>query len=176
LVGLVFGGKEGVLYNLDPNHLGGMQSSRDGKFVQSMPLSDGIYGAAAYWNGNLYTFASGDSLKQFAVTNGRVAQAYSASSKRRSSFSGGTPTVSANGSRDGIVWIVETRAWNQGGTRPILQAYVVSNVAKQLYSSDENPARDQASAAVRFAIPTVANGRVYVGGVNSVTVYGLLGK
>lgn len=176
LVGLVFGGKEGVLYNIDLNHMGGLQRSSDGKAVQGMRLSDGIYGAPAYWNGNLYTFANRDFLKQFAVTNGRVAQTYSARSKQRSLFSGGTPTVSANGNHNGVVWIVETRAWNKGGTRAILRAYDASNVANQLYSSDENPKRDQASEAVRFAIPTVANGRVYVGGVNAVTVYGLLRK
>jgi hypothetical protein len=172
--GLVFGGKEGVLYEVDPKHMGGLQKANNAELVRNMPLSDGIFGAAAYWHGQLYTFASEDFLKQFTVSDGRVAQAYSARSKQRSSFSGGTPTISANGDRDGVVWIVETRAWNQGGTRAILSAYDATNVAKQLYSSDENPARDQAIMAVRFAIATVANGRVYVGGVNAVTVYGLL--
>ena len=172
--GLVFGGKEGVLYDANPSHLGGIQNRTNAEFVQSMSLSDGIFGAVAYWNGHLYTFANGDFLKQFTVTNGRLAQTYAACSKQRSLFSGGTPAVSANGNRDGIVWIVETRAWDRGGTRAILRAYDASNVAKQLYSSDEKPARDQASAAVRFAIATVVNGRVYVGGVNAVSVYGLI--
>lgn len=173
-VGLVFGGKEGVLYNVDPNHLGGLHTANNHEFEQSMSISDGIFGAAAYWNGQLYIFANGDFLKQFAVTDGKVAQAYAARSRQRSSFSGGTPTVSANGNHDAIVWIVETRAWNEGGTRAILAAYDARDVARQLYSSDENPTRDQASLAVRFTIPTVANGRVYVAGVNTITVYGLL--
>jgi hypothetical protein len=172
--GLVFGGKEGVLYDVNPNHMGGLQRATNAALVQSMPISDGIFGAAAYWNGQLYMFANGDFLKQFTVTDGRLPQAYSARSSKRSSFSGGTPVVSANGGRDGIVWIVETRAWNEGGTRAILSAFDAKNVARQLYSSDEDPTRDRASVAVRFAIPTVANGRVYVGGVNTITVYGLL--
>lgn len=176
LAGLVFGGKQGVLYDIDPNHMGGLQKRPNPGLVENIPLSDGIYGTAAFWNGRLYTFASADSVKQFAVTNGRVAQAYSSRSNERSLFSGGTPTISANGNRDGIVWVVETRAWNEGGTRAILRAYDAANVAKHLYSSDENPARDRASEAVRFVIPVVANGRVYVGGMNAVTVYGFLGK
>ena len=89
-------------------------------------------------------------------------------------FSGGTPTVSADKDRNGIVWIVETRAWNKGGTQAILRAYDALNVARCLYSSDENRIRDEAATAVRFTIPTVANGRVYVGGVKSISVYGLL--
>lgn len=176
LAGVVFGGKQGVLYDADPNHLGGLQRNSNGPAVQSFRLSDGFYAAAAYWNNNLYTFANEDSVKQFAVSNGRVAPEYSARSTQRSLFSGGTPTVSADRNRNGIVWVVETRAWNEGGTRAILRAYDASNVAKRLYSSDENGSRDQASLAVRFAIPTVANGRVYVGGVDSVTIYGLLAK
>ena len=174
--GVVFGGKQGVLYEIDPNHMGGFQKEEDDHTAESFRLSDGIYGASAYWNGNLYTFANADALKQFAVVNGKVATTYSARSRQESLFSGGTPSVSANGNRNGIVWIVETRAWNEGGTRAILRAYDALNVAKQLYSSDENATRDQASEAVRFAIPTVANGRVYVGGVKEVTVYGLLSK
>ena len=58
--------------------MGGLQRSANGSGVQSIRLSTGIYAAGAYWNGNLYTFASEDSLKQFAVTNGRVALTYSA--------------------------------------------------------------------------------------------------
>jgi hypothetical protein len=174
VAGLVFGGKQGVLYDINPNRMGGAQRQSTSPEVESFRLSNGIYSAPAYWNGHLYTFASEDWLKQFTVTNGRVASAYSSRSKQESLFSGGTPTISANGNRNAVVWIVETRAWNAAGTQAVLRAYDALNVAKQLYSSDENPTRDQASEAVRFAIPTVINGRVYVGGVKAITVYGLL--
>lgn len=174
VAGLVFGGKQGVLYDINPNRMGGLQRAGSTPAVESFRLSNGIYSAPAYWNGNLYTYANEDSLKQFEVTNGKVAATYSSRSKQRSMFSGGTPTVSANKDRYGIVWIVETRAWNEGGTRAVLRAYDALNVAKYLYSSDENETRDQAATALRFTIPTVAAGRVYVGGVKSVSVYGLL--
>jgi hypothetical protein len=174
VIGLVFGGKEGVLYTIKPAKMGGLQRSASGPDLESFRVSNGIYSAPAYWNGHLYTYASEDSLKEFAVSNGRVAKANSSRSNLQSAFSGGTPTVSGNGDRRGVVWIVETRAWNQGGTRAVLRAYDASNVAKQLYSSEDNPIRDQAGVALRFVIPTVANGRVYVGGVRSVSVYGLL--
>jgi hypothetical protein len=171
----VFGGKQGVLYEINSNRMGGIQRKAGAGEVESFRLSTGIFGAPAYWNGHLYTFASEDRVKEFAVSNGWVAPSYSSSSAQRSEFSGGTPTVSANGNREGIVWVVETRAWNAAGSRAILRAYDASDLRKRLYSSEENPLRDQGSEAVRFAIPTVANGRVYVGGVKVITVYGLLG-
>lgn len=58
--------------------------------------------------------------------------------------------------------------------RAVLEAHDALDVARLLYSSDMNRIRDEAGTALRFTIPTVANGRVYVGGVKSVTVYGLL--
>lgn len=174
--GLVFGGKEGVLYTINPNKMGGLQRATSGSDVVTLQLSTGIYSAPAYWNGNIYTYASTDSLKKFAVSDGRIAKLFSSRSAHRSKFSGGTPTISASGTRNGIVWIVETRAWNVPGPRAVLRAYDALNVAKELYSSDANPSRDQAAKALRFTIPTVANGHVYVGGVKSVSVYGLLSR
>lgn len=174
VAGLAFGGKQGVLYDINPDRMGGSQRRSSTPGMESFRLSNGIYSASAYWNGNLYTYASEDSLKQFAVTDGKVASIYSSRSSERSSFSGGTPTLSANGDRNGIVWIIETRAWNEGGARAILRAYDALNLSKCLYSSDENESRDQAATAVRFTIPTVADGRVYAGGVKSISVYGLL--
>ena len=72
------------------------------------------------------------------------------------------------------MWLIETRAWNRGGTRAILRAYDALNVARELYSSDRNSSRDAAGEAVRFAIPTVANGRVYFGVKKAVEVCVLL--
>ena len=74
--------------------------------------------------------AVGMHLEQFAVVNGRLAPTYSFRSREGALFSGETPSVSANGDRNGIVWIVETRTWNAGGTRAVLKAYDARNVAK----------------------------------------------
>jgi hypothetical protein len=69
---------------------------------------------------------------------------FRAPARKNQMFSSSTHIVSANRDRNGIVWIVETRAWNEGGTREILRAYAALNVARQLYSSDHNQTRDQA--------------------------------
>ncbi len=80
-----------------------------------------------------------------------------------------TPTVSANGLKDGIIWLLET----EGGPA-VLRAYEATNVANEIYSSNENSDRDRAGGSCRFAIPTVIDGRVYVGASGEVDVYGLL--
>jgi hypothetical protein len=73
------------------------------------------------------------------------------------------------------VWLIETKAWNDFGHRPaVLHAYDAGNVAHELYNSEQNSGRDRAGPAMRFTVPTVANGRVYVEGKAEVDVYGLL--
>ncbi len=170
--GLVFGGKAGVLYVVNPTRMGKQQRSASDPAVQSIRLSNGIYSAPAYWNGHLYYYTSEDALKDFAVINGKLSNAPVAQSRQTSAYSGGTPTVSANGERDGIVWVIETKAWNGTEGRAELQAFDAANVSRTLYSSEQNATRDQAGEALRFTIPTVANGHVYVGVKNAVEVYG----
>lgn len=175
--GLVFGGKAGVLYVINPEHLGGKEVRSADPSIEKFRLSDGIYSAPAYWNGHLYYYASDDALKDFVVRGGRVSNTPAFRGSRRSEFSGGTPTVSANRTSNGIVWLTETKAWNgNDGRSAVLRAYDALNVGRELYTSDQDPGRDQAGQALRFTIPTVANGRVYLGVKKAVDVYGLLGN
>ena len=136
----------------------------------------GSFGTPAYWNNSLYYFGSGDVPKQFAfsftngVPNGTLLS--TPVSKGTSSVQRGTPSISANGSTNGIVW-----ALNNGGYAPghpsILNAYDASNLATLLYSSSQVSARDNPGPAVKFSVPTVANGMVYVPAANQLSVYGL---
>jgi hypothetical protein len=70
--------------------------------------------------------------------------------------------------------VIGSKTWN-GSDRPaVLHAYDAANVEKELYNTEENNARDRPAAALRFTIPTVVNGRVYIGAKSEVDVYGLL--
>jgi outer membrane protein assembly factor BamB len=173
---VLVGGKDGSLYVLDRGRLGKFRGDNNSHAVQVIKFRDGVYGAPAHWNGHVYVLPSGGSLTSFAVTRGKLAEPPDAVGTQRFGNPGATPVISANGTRNGIVWLIETKAWN-GADRPaVLHAYDAANVARELYNSEQNPARDRVGLTLRFTIPTVVSGRVYVDAKGSVDVFGLLGR
>jgi len=173
-------GKVAILYLLDQTSMGKFNSSTNNDVQEVVPvppsnttLSDGgNYGNVAYWNGNVYTTGQNFPLSQFHIANGTISTPQFATSTNTFPPRGGIPTVSANGTAGGIVWIIDYTGW-QNGTASILDAYDATNVGTLLFSS---PGTGAASAglAVKFTVPTVANSRVYVGGQYSFSVFGLL--
>ena len=163
---LLVGGKNGDLYVLDRQSM-----ARPRQIFQ---FRDGIYAAPAYWNGHLYVLASEDYLSDFALAGGGLSSKPVASGRQRFANPGATPAISANGAANGIVWLIETKTWN-GADRPaVLHAYDAVNVDLELYNSEQNAGRDRVGKTLRFTIPTVMNGRVYVEAKGEVDVYGLL--
>jgi hypothetical protein len=163
-------GKGGVLYLVDRDHMGHWQPGNNSHAVQTMAVPNGVFGSMAYWKHNLYVLSDGDVLRQFAVIDGKL------SPRAASGFPGvsATPTLSANGLDDGIVWLLRSKVWNAPDQPAALYAYDAANVAHELYNSEQNAGRDRPGLALRFNIPTVVNGHVYVGTKHEVDVYGLL--
>lgn len=172
--GLVLvGGKDGKLRVIDRDRLGHGRSQA----LQVIQFKGGIYSAPAYWNGRVYVAASSDTVKAFAVTGSGLSAAPVDAGTHVFPNPGATPAISANGLRDGILWVIETKVWNDFDGRPaVLHAYDALHLARELYSSEMNGARDRAGQTTRFAIPTVANGRVYVGATGEVDVYGAIDR
>jgi hypothetical protein len=174
---LIQAGKEGRIYLVDRDNMGGFSATKDA-IVQEIPPApsttgyqiNGIWGAPAYWNGNVYFWGShGDSLTAFSFTNGLLSTTPTAKSTETSDpadSSGPVPTISANGNSNGIVWTLDFFA-------SVLRAYDALDVSRLLYSTNQNPNRDALTATVKFTAPTVVNGKVYVGGQYQVTVFGL---
>jgi len=171
---LVLGGKGGGLYVLDRDALGKYRAGKNPHAVQAIDTGKSIFGAAAYWNGHVYALWSDDVLKDFALRDGRLSAKPLARAASAFTDPGATPTVSANGERDAIVWVVQTKSWRAADRPAVLRAYDGANVARELWNSEQRAERDRAGSALRFTIPTVAGGRVYVGTKSELDVYGLL--
>ena len=167
-------GKQGTLYLLNRDNLGGYNTSAD----QVVQEQTGVIGRAgswsspAYWNGNVYWWGKYYSLESFALVNGLLSTS-PVTSNEIYGYPGATPSISANGATQGIVWTIDSEAYPSSGTA-VLQAHNASNVTTTLYSSATNATRDQAGPAVKFTVPTIANGKVYVGANGEVDFYGLL--
>lgn len=163
---LVGAGKQGTIYLLDRLNMGKFNSSDDSQIVQSLPNAvGGTWSKPAYYNGNIYYQGAGDSLKAFSISNGQLSGPTSQSGNYFT-YPGATPSISANGSKYGIAWVIEN-----GGTS-LLHAYDASDVSKQLYSSGLSDSRDTIGNYVKFTVPTIANGKVFVGTQSGISVFG----
>ncbi len=184
---LVQGGKEGKLYLLDRDQLtiGNVHycasncNSVDAEIVQEIPsAATGIFCQPAYFNGSVYLWGRSDKLKSFALNSGLLSTSPTVSGTSYG-FPGATPSISANGTANGIVWSIDSHLFGPPGSGPgpaVLHAHDASNVVQELWNSTQAAnSRDVAGNAVKFAVPTVANGKVYVGTSTELDVYGLLG-
>jgi hypothetical protein len=170
----IVGGTHGVLYLANRDDLGGFAPSGPDRVLQSLNLGRGIYGTPAYWQNILYVAAAGDALKAFSLAGGTLAGVPSSQSRAIIGGLGASPVVSSSGGSGGIVWLLDASGADSSPAQPaVLRAYDATNLARELYNSSLNPA-DLAGPAVPLAVPTVANGRVYVGTQSELTVYGLL--
>ncbi|MGA7783035.1 MAG: hypothetical protein WB997_00180, partial [Candidatus Acidiferrales bacterium] len=111
-------------------------------------------------------------LRDYIITNCELKM--NAYSSTKFANPGATPSVSANGLKDAIVWAIATKTWNGPDQPAVLYAYAASNISQPIYSSEQNSQRDRAAKGTRFVIPVVVSGRVYFGVRGEVEVYGLL--
>ncbi len=170
---LVGSGKDGVIYLINRDNMGKYDSSTD-NIVQE--IAGGVAAAgsfdtpAFYYDGataRIYYAGASDNLRAFTISNGYISTA-PAVTPDTFGLEGATPSISANGDSDGIVWGID-----EGSSQ--LRAYNASNVAAgAIYSTATNSSRDSLGTAVKFTVPTVADGEVFVGTSNALVIYGLL--
>jgi hypothetical protein len=164
---VIGGGKEGTMYLLNRDSLGG-NTGNDAGAVQIFSVGNRIFATPAFWQNTLYIGPMTDHIKSYTLNTGTGRFNTSPASQSPSTFGfpGATPSISAQGSSNGIAWAIE-----KAGTA-VLHAYDATNLGTELWNS-ANKSADQAGQAVKFTVPTVANGKVYVGTANEVSVYGL---
>jgi hypothetical protein len=175
---LVSCSKEGSIYLLDRDNLGQFNSIDNSQIVQELPFAiNGTWSSAAYFNNRIYLLGSGDAgsfgpLTIFSITNGLLANAPDSQSLDAYGFPGATPSISASGTNNAIVWFLQTDGYM--GTPATLHAFDAYDLTQEFYNSDQSGTRDQPGVAVKFTVPTIANGKVYVGSYYELSVYGLL--
>ncbi len=170
---LVQSGKEGTIYLVDRDNMGHWHAGDDSQIVQAIPyVIGGVFGAPAFWDGNVYFGGISDYLRDFKLDPTAERLSFNSVSQTQTFFGypGPTPSVSSNGITNGIVWVVQG-----SGDHATLRAYVANNLAIELYDSDQSPQRDGPGAAVKFTVPTIADGLVFVAAQGEVDMYGLLG-
>jgi hypothetical protein len=170
-------GKDSNIYLADRDNMGKFNFANmpvdDSNIYQELPgaMSGLVYSSPAYFNGVLYYAADGDTLKAFPLTNAKLATAPSSHSAVTFAHPGPTPSISANGAQNGIVWALESNLGSLG----VLHAYDPTNLAHEFYNSNQAAnGRDGFGNGNKFITPMIVNGKVYVGTQNGVAVFGLL--
>jgi len=171
----VTGGKQGALFVLDRDDMGGFSPGQN-RVVQQLDanLHNGYYSSPAYFDGAVYTAAVGAHLDRYSVDGYRLSAMPQSRSAQRFNYPGATPAISSNGDRDAIVWVIAVSGRVRGGPPAVLRAYDARDVARELYDSNQDEMRDRAGPGTKFSVPTIASGRVYVGTQAELDVYGLI--
>ena len=169
---ILAGSKEGILYLVDRDGMGHFNAANNSQIVQSLVSVVGkIFCTPAFWENKVYIAGVKDSLKVFNLNNGLLSTAPASRSTNTFGFPGATPSISANGSQAGIVWTLENAAFRV--KKPaVLHAYDANDVSNELYNSQQAGTRDLLPIGVGFGVPTIANGKVYVGTVSELAVFG----
>lgn len=184
---IVAAGKEGKIYLLDRDSLGKFSTNTDNVLnavnnsqigVTTPPvLINGSLSTPAYYHGTIYWVSGfGSNAWSYIVAPNPapsppsvpVATIEPTSETANGNFGylPGSVMISANGSEDpagGIAWIMDR-------SNGEIHAYSTLSLSTELWNSGPG-----SIATVKFAVPTVANGQVFVGTQNSLQVFGITG-
>jgi len=162
-------GKDGNLYVVNRDSMGKFTANNSAIYQElAGQLRGGVFSAPAYFNGSVYYGSVGNPIEAFAITNAKLSSSATAHTSNSFGFPGATPSVSANGTSNGIVWAVEN------SSPAVLHAYDAVSL-KELYNSNQaSGGRDQFGNGNKFITPTIVNGKVFVGTPNGLAVFGPL--
>ena len=162
-------GKDGNLYLVNRNNMGKWNANSNNVY-QELPgaVPNGVWGVPAYFNSTVYYCDQGGTLKSFSITSGKLATT-PVQTGASFTYPGVLPSVSANGTSNGIVWAIENT-----GTA-VLHAFAANDLTQELYNSNQAPSnRDHFGSGNKFITPMIADGKVFAATANSVAVFGLL--
>jgi hypothetical protein len=163
-------GKDSNLYVVNRDSMGKFNASNNNSVYQELAgaLPGGVWAMPAYFNNTVYYGSVGSPIQAFTITNAKLSTNAAAHTANSFGYPGATPSVSANGSSNGIVWAVENNS------PAVLHAFDASTL-NELYNSNQAAGgRDHFGNGNKFMVSTIVNGKVFVGTPNGVAVFGLL--
>jgi outer membrane protein assembly factor BamB len=164
-------GKDSNIYIVDRTNMGKFNPNNDSAIYQEIDgaLPGGVWSMPAYYDGNIYYAPENRPMAGFRFKDAKLSTSALSLTTATFEYPGATPSVSANGTQNGIVWAIEH------SSASVLHAYNAFNLKSELYNTNQAPnGRDQFGSASHFGTPMIVNGKVYVGTTNSVVVFGLL--
>ncbi len=163
-------GKDANIYVVDRDNMGKFNSSGNSVYQElGGALSGQEFGMPAYWNNTVYYGGVSDSIRAYPITQAKLATSPSSKTAHQFPYPGTTPSVSSNGTSNGILWAIDN------SSPAVLYAYDATNLAHELYDSNQAAGgRDQFGPGNKYITPMIVNGKVYVGTTNGVAVFGLL--
>ena len=163
-------GKDSNLYVVNRDSMGKFNPSNNNSIYQELAgaLPGGVFAMPAYFNNTVYYGSVGNPIQAFTITNAKLSTSAAAHTANSFGYPGATPSVSANGASNGIVWAVEN------SSPAVLHAFDAGTL-NELYNSNQAASgRDHFGNGNKFMVPTIVNGKVFVGTPNGVAVFGLL--
>jgi len=161
--------KNADIFVVDREHMGKFHVHSNDVVQQLHGTAAAYLSAAAYWEQNIYYAGIKGTLDRYSITNGRLSSKPVSKSTVIFGFPGSTPSISSNGTNDGIVWLLQKTSG-----AAILRAYDPIDLSQELYDSNQAGTRDLPGPGTKFSLPTIANGKVYIATQTDFDAYGLL--
>jgi Abnormal spindle-like microcephaly-assoc'd, ASPM-SPD-2-Hydin len=177
---IMAGGKGSTIYEINRDDMGEFNQTSN-QIVLTVPAVIGAAkeingnraGGPGYWQGQLYYAGAAISPMQFSLLNGLISSIPIVERTNTFGYPGASLVVSSNGNTNGIVWALQTDGYTNNSPA-VLHAYDAANISRELWNTNQLQSQNVAGPAVKFTVPTVANGKVYVGTQTQLNVYGLL--
>ncbi len=166
---MVAAGKSGVLYLIDRDNMTHYNPAMD-QNIQSIALGHLNFSNPVYWNNNVYISPINTGINAYRMTNGQLSSSPTSTTVANYDKRGGTLEVSANGTSNGILWALQSN----GDSNSILHAYSAGNLGSELWNSSQAGTRDTLGPWLKFTVPLVVNGKVFVATDSQLVIYGLL--
>ncbi|MGA8541412.1 MAG: hypothetical protein WB566_18055 [Terriglobales bacterium] len=169
------GGKDGRIFIINRDSMGSFNPNENNviETVQTgVKEFNNIFSTPVYWNGYIYYHCDDDVLQAFSWSNGLLSSQPVSSAATIFQMHGATPSLSSNGTMNGIIWEIDNTNYGTGPS--VLHAFDATNVANELYNSTQAGSRDTAGLALKFTVPSIVGGKVFVSTSDELDIYGLL--